>query len=196
MSPPSSSPPVSLWAHLAKPFAVLLLTFIGGFIDAVGYSSLFGVFPASTTGNLVVAAMAVVLSTPIAPQLCALFTFLGGAYIGGTTMSIMRIEYKAGNRSAARATLFLELFMLVLFWAVGAGTAGSGNQGLSNPDSPVILALVALSSLAMGLQNRCVKWDVLTTRRECHVAFAQCDQELHARLSPNDRCDGNTLGSR
>ena len=148
-------PPATLgiWANISKPVAVLVLTGVGGFLDAVGYVSLFGLFTSSITGNVVVAAAAASRSINVTPQITVLVMFFCGATAGGVVATAMKKQFRAGHREVARVLIFFELALLLLFWIVGVILVRSGNP-LPGINSAQVLGLASLSALGMGFQNR------------------------------------------
>ena len=145
----------ALFAHLSRPAAILLLTCIGGFIDAAGYMALFGLFTSSITGNLVVAAVAAPRKINVTPQITVLLVFFGAATTGAAIATVLRQNHGATNRTVARALFLLEFLCLVIFWALGATLTQDGGPGLSSIYSAEVFGLSSLSALAMGFQNRC-----------------------------------------
>lgn len=146
-------PPPALWIHISRPLAILILTVIGGYIDAAGYMALFGLFTSSITGNLVVATVAATRKINVTPQVTVLLVFFGAAASGAAFATVMRRGCAADSRAVARTIFAFELVCLVLFWAVGAHLTHGDGPGLENVNSPEVLGLASLSALAMGFQN-------------------------------------------
>lgn len=147
--------PTNLWTRLSRPAAIVILTVVGGFVDAVGYMALFGLFTSSITGNLVVAAVAATRKINVTPQITVLLVFFCAATSGAVLANVVRRSCSADARAVARILFALELVFLVLFWIVGAALAQRDSRGLVSIYSPEVLGLASLSAIAMGVQNWC-----------------------------------------
>ena len=66
--------------HISQTNVVLLLAFIGGYVDAAGYIKLHGVFTSSITGNLVAACSLITYHQPgvLCRLLVCIFFAVGG----------------------------------------------------------------------------------------------------------------------
>jgi uncharacterized membrane protein YoaK (UPF0700 family) len=130
------APTVTLWM-------MMVLTFVTGVVDAVGFLGLDRVFVGNMTGNIVVLGMAVAGADdlPVVGPAIALGTFTAGAFIGGMVLRSRRKVWSGG------------VSMLL-----GGGAAVLGVLGLAFvvpgwAESPA-LELVASSATAaaMGVQ--------------------------------------------
>ena len=134
-----------------------VLAVTAGFVDAVGFLHLFGVFPANQSGNLVLLGMA--LASPIPPpawvSATSIFGFVlgtaGGAWIGGRLRPPVR----------RRALLAVELALLVGLAAANA-VVGADRSPLTGATLGVLLLVAAV---AMGIQTEAI-------RRAAGVAIA------------------------
>jgi len=85
------APTVTLWM-------MMVLTFVTGLVDAVGFLGLDRVFVGNMTGNIVILGMAVAGADdlPVLGPAIALATFTIGAYIGGMVLRRRRKEWSGG----------------------------------------------------------------------------------------------------
>jgi len=129
---------------------LLLLTWAAGNADAISYLGLGHVFTAMMTGNTVLLGLAVAQGEMFAAlrSILALGAFLAGVALGAIVVE--RGEPGEEWPPAVTAALLLEAVILGLFavmWHLTAPTRGGG----------VVAALIALSSLAMGVQSAAVR---------------------------------------
>lgn len=140
---PSSRPSTRSGArvHLGL---MLALTFSTGIVDAVGYLGLDRVFAGNMTGNVVILRMAAAGADdlPLAGPSIALVGFLTGALVGGR--AVRPVE---GGQWSRRIGAVFGLVGLVLA-ALAAAIYVVG----SDPATSQLLPIVALLSVAMGLQ--------------------------------------------
>lgn len=130
------APTVTLWM-------MMVLTFVTGVVDAVGFLGLDRVFVGNMTGNIVVLGMAVAGADdlPVLGPAVALATFTVGAFIGGLVLRSRRKVWSGGVSlllgAGALVLALLGIAYLVPAWA----------------DAPA-LELVASSTTAaaMGMQ--------------------------------------------
>jgi uncharacterized membrane protein YoaK (UPF0700 family) len=129
--------------------AALLLTLVGGFVDAIGWITLFHVFTANMSGNSIHVGMAAARAD-LATDLrfgCAI-----AAYV--LALVVTRIALEAGARVGVRRvasfTFTAEVVLLLAFLYI-ASPLPQGH--LSQFDSPLHLELVALLAFAMGMQT-------------------------------------------
>lgn len=144
MADPFGSP-----ALRTQSIVALLLAWAAGFVDAVGWRLLAGVYPAHMTGNT--AAMSIRVSDGELREALDRFypitTFVLGIAIGAALAVAAR---RRGWRSKLAAPFALETVLLVLFCALGAGKAPWGVLG---HDDSMFFLLAALATIAMGIQT-------------------------------------------
>jgi uncharacterized membrane protein YoaK (UPF0700 family) len=129
------------------PIVLLILTALTGIVDAESFLSMGHVFTANMTGNVVFIAFACagVPGLSAARSGTALAGFLIGAALGARIMREMDLR-RASRRLAA--VLFVEATLLLFAAAVAIGSRGRFR------DVPAQLyAVIALTALAMGVQN-------------------------------------------
>jgi len=138
---------------LAVPEAVaiaLLMTWAAGFIDVVGYLSLFGLYTAHMSGNTIAMARHIVEEKwwAFARGGWPIATFVFGLVLGAF---IFDAEQRRGIRPRFPGTIALETLLIALFVMLGAGSGFKANI----PPQPALkfFAMVALLTVAMGLQN-------------------------------------------
>lgn len=128
-------------------FAIaVLLAWIGGFVDAVGYLALTQVFVAHMSGNTVALASHFGAGewSEISRRALALPMFVLGVFCGTLIARALR---KKGLRRSFIPIFALEAALLGLFTGLTAECT------VPLPISPKLYAFVALLALAMGLQN-------------------------------------------
>ncbi len=142
--------PVEVQLSTADKLATaLLLTSVGGFVDAVGYISLFQIFTANMSGNSIHVGIFVAdfdiaeLSRPA----CAIVSYVVGIILTRITLEVAR---RAGVRKIASLTLTVEALLLVIFArATPAMHAGQ----IAEQHSLTYFLLVATLAFAMGVQT-------------------------------------------
>jgi uncharacterized membrane protein YoaK (UPF0700 family) len=126
----------------------VVLAAIGGFVDAVGFARLLGVFPANQSGNVVFLGMAIGGASP-APAwrtTTAIVTFAIGTGAG------FLLGRRIGNRHKAPVLLAVELLLLLALIAV----AGPVDDAVPAPGLEGAV-LIVLASLAMGVQTEVIR---------------------------------------
>jgi len=129
--------------------AALLLTIVGGFVDAIGWITLFHVFTANMSGNSIhigMAASRLDLATDL--RFCSAVV----AYVAALILTRIALEAGArfGFRRVASFTFALEALLLLAFVYIASPLDGGHVAQL---DSPQHLALVAMLAFAMGMQT-------------------------------------------
>src|SRR3954467_941639 len=142
------------------------LAIVGGFVDAVGFITLAGIFTSNMTGNT--AALAARFAEF---NWSAVFHFLFviGAFFGGTVISssIAAGGQRFGIRSVYALALSLELVLLSAFLL-------SGQWALSHGIQPGY-AIIWLPAMAMGLQNATITQIAGAVVRTTHVTGVLTD---------------------
>ncbi|MFJ6793282.1 YoaK family protein [Streptomyces sp. NPDC091268] len=121
------------------PPLLIVLTFVSGLVDAVGFLGLDHVFVANMTGNVVFLGFALAgdRELSVAASLLALAAFAVGAAVAGRL-----------RRGASAARMFEPLVAAQAILVAGALALAAGGAGR--------LAVVVLLALGMGLQNAVV----------------------------------------
>lgn len=132
---------------VGKGAAAMVLTLVGGFVDAVGYVALFQIFTANMSGNSVHIGMYLgKLEPSLARPACAV-----GAYVLGliATRIVLEIGARADFSRIASCTLAAEAMLLLVF----ARTQPKMHLGqFTDLRSPEYFLLVATLALSMGIQ--------------------------------------------
>jgi uncharacterized membrane protein YoaK (UPF0700 family) len=135
--PPRDNP------HGPLPGLLVLMTVVTGLVDAFSYLELGRVFVANMTGNVVFLAFA----TGGAPgflwwaSLLAIFTFIGGAFVGGRIAHTQQHRGRHLLRAAVIQTVLVVASFIVALL-------------LSAPyDVPALIVLIVLLGVGMGVQN-------------------------------------------
>jgi uncharacterized membrane protein YoaK (UPF0700 family) len=122
------------------------LGFISGFVDTLGFITLYGLFAAHITGNVVLLASAVVVDHRygVAIKLLAIPTFIVAAIV--TRFFIIRRERRM--RDATAHVLLAEAVLLCGFMVLALASTPFAGQ-----DSPAAIATGLVAAAAMGVQN-------------------------------------------
>jgi uncharacterized membrane protein YoaK (UPF0700 family) len=128
----------------------VLLAWVGGFVDAVGFLALFELFTAHMSGNSVWLGASFGLGNWRLGlhHLFPIPLFVIGIAIG-TTM--VELAGRRGVRARFAAPLLLECALLASFMLIGSAFVVDG--ALRPPTVAAFYALAALPALSMGLQN-------------------------------------------
>ncbi|VVE05000.1 permease [Pandoraea communis] len=122
-----------------------ILAFVAGYVDVVGFISLFGLFTAHVTGNFVMIGVDIAGdSAGLLAKLLALPTF--ALAVAATRLTESRMV--RNSQSAPPLLLFAEATALVLFMI-----AGLQASPISDPDTPMAIGAGTLAVVAMGIQN-------------------------------------------
>jgi uncharacterized membrane protein YoaK (UPF0700 family) len=132
--------------HLVLP---VVLAAVAGYVDAIGFVWLFGVFPANQSGNVVLLGIAIGQSQPSAGWRAAvsLAGFAAGAAFG------IAMAMRLGDRPHGRLLVAIELTLLVAMLA-----AGGPIDALAHPVPGVRgTLLLLLATVAMGVQTMALR---------------------------------------
>jgi uncharacterized membrane protein YoaK (UPF0700 family) len=135
---------------LEKVILALAMSWAAGFVDLVGYASLYGIYTANMSGNTV--AMARHLSalewTGVVRRGWPILTFVFGLMLGAF---IYEAEKRRQVKVPFPAAIALEALLIAVFIASAIGTDFKANI----PPQPAgkFFVMVALLAIAMGLQN-------------------------------------------
>jgi uncharacterized membrane protein YoaK (UPF0700 family) len=129
--------------HPAK--VAVLLSFVAGYVDTVGFVALFGLFTAHVTGNLVLIGAALVRGGHgLLTKLSALPVFV--LVVGLTTLYVRRRV--AAGKPALPGALLAQLLLLGAFAAAGAAASP-----IADADAPLAVLAGLLGVTAMSVQN-------------------------------------------
>lgn len=151
-SSPGASPAVlSSRRYDSVVFALIVLTFITGLVDAVSYLGLGRVFTANMTGNVVLLGFAAagVPGLSVIRSLVSVGGFLVGAAVGGKLGSIMA---SSARRRWLLSTAFMETALIF-----AAALAAFGFDIDSGTPVNRLYAIIVLTAIAMGLRNATVR---------------------------------------
>jgi len=138
--------------HLSTPDRIalaLLLTSVGGFVDAIGWITLLQIFTANMSGNSIHVGMAAgnLDFSKLLPFASSIFAYVLALIL---TRIALEIGGRIGLLRIASLTLTLEATLLLVFTYV----APPLNHGhVPNQDSPRFFAMVAMLAFAMGVQT-------------------------------------------
>ncbi len=127
----------------------LLLTSVGGFVDAIGWIALLQVFTANMSGNSIHVGMAAGNRDffTVRRFACAIAAYVLGLVLSRIALEIAR---RVGLRRIASLTFTVQAALLLLFARVSAPLQ---NGHIPGQASLSYLALVAMLALAMGIQT-------------------------------------------
>lgn len=130
---------------------VVVLTFLTGSADAVGFLALGGAFSSVMTGNMVLLGLSagsghaeLALTSG-----CAIVSFITGVLAGARLVGAARPDDPVWPRQVTRA-LVLELLVFVVFLVVW-------QVNLPHPSAHVDLGLLMLSAAALGIQSSAIQ---------------------------------------
>lgn len=124
-----------------------LLAGVAGWVDALGFFALAGVFTAHLTGNLVLMGEALLRTqASLVPKLLVFPAFFAGVALA----ALVHAHRKARAQSSVRALLFVEAAAVTAFMLAGHA-AGPVPEG-GDMDAMALFA-VTLGAVAMGVQN-------------------------------------------
>jgi len=129
--------------------ASMLLTSVGGFVDAIGWITLLQIFTANMSGNSIHIGMAAgQLDFSVVERFaCAIFTYV-------VAVILARIALEIGGRARvqriASLTLTLEAALLLAFPRIAPPLV---HGHVADQSSPLYFAMIALLAFAMGLQT-------------------------------------------
>src|SRR5215831_13661683 len=147
-------------------WVAIVLTWIAGFVDIVGYIVLYRVFVANMTGNTIA------LGQGLATGDWELFFRRGFAipmFVLGLIVSrlVLHLSQEKNATRAAGVLFGVEVLLLVTFMVVGSQEMSQGR--IRSEAAWTYYLLVALPSLAMGLQNATLTHFGPLTVRTTHV---------------------------
>ncbi|HZR34939.1 MAG TPA: DUF1275 family protein [Nevskia sp.] len=123
----------------------VLLSFVAGYVDTVGFVALFGLFTAHVTGNLVLIGASLIHSSHgLVAKLSALPVFV--LVVGLTTLYAQRRS--SAGKPALPGALAAQLLFLAGFAAVGSAAAP-----VTDADAPLAILAGMLGVCAMSVQN-------------------------------------------
>ena len=127
----------------------LLLTGVGGFVDAIGWLTLLQVFTANMSGNSIHVGMAAgkLDFVTIRRFGCAIVAYVGALIL---TRVALEIGARVGLRRIASLTFTLEALLLLMFRYVAPPLQ---NGQVTDLSSMAYLGMVALLAFAMGIQT-------------------------------------------
>lgn len=167
--------------HFTKIVVALLLTFVSGLVDIVGYLGVFHFFTAHLTGTTVQLGHAIV-SRDTQDVLAA--TSIVAAFVGGSILgrALIEIASRRKIRRIASVTLAIEAILLIVVARAGAGIApqpyGSlvllaAAMGIQTATLTGIGPLTVHTTFVTGMMNK-------VAQLSSHVAFRAYDLS-HAR---------------
>ena len=154
-----------------QPLVVTLaaLTVVSGFVDAVSFLGLGHVFTANMTGNVVLIGFAAAGAPgfSMAASLCALGSFLVGAFLGGRSLQkvtsprrlllvAMAIEAACTSAAAVVAAVVTAIgtgwprFTVIALLAVAMGLRNAAVRHIGVPDMSTTVLTTTLTGLASG----------------------------------------------
>jgi uncharacterized membrane protein YoaK (UPF0700 family) len=135
----------------ARDALLVALTVASGAVDAISYFGLGKIFSAFMTGNIVFLGFGIaeIEGPDVIPVIVALSMFAAGAYLG-LRFTALRSDESGAWRPAVTALLCVVAVAEAFFFVGWLATAG-------HPSTEIADVLIALLSLAMGLQTAAVR---------------------------------------
>ena len=146
----------AIYKHIGDANGVLLLAFIGGFIDAAGYLRLQGVFTSSITGNLVVMAASVTNSYGALCRSMISLAFTLAAAVGCYVSLRLRLKNKMKLKPLSMILFTLEIILLGVVWILGV-IFDDNIIASKSLDDPYLILVACIMGASMGFQNIAVK---------------------------------------
>ena len=124
-------------------FATATLSFVGGFVDVVGFIALFGLFTAHVTGNFIMLGLEMVHATKLAiAKLLAVPIFI--VMVALTRLFVLHYEKKGD--SPWREMLLAQAALLTCFMIAGGMTTPHEDP---NDLGPVVAGLLGVAAMAV-----------------------------------------------
>ena len=146
----------AIYKHIGDANGVLLLAFIGGFIDAAGYLRLQGVFTSSITGNLVVMAASVTNSYGALCRSMISLAFTLAAAVGCYVSLRLKLKNKMKLKPLSMILFTLEIILLGVVWILGV-IFDDNIIASKSLDDPYLILVACIMGASMGFQNIAVK---------------------------------------
>jgi len=174
-----------------KAAVAVVLTFVAGYVDAVGWLSLDRVFTAQMSGNFVLLAVHIVAGEKdrVLLQADAICAFFLGLVITG---SIIEIGMRRRMQRIFIVALVVEFVLLAVF-AAGTYQMKPAFSGEEEQAPWWVYALIAVIAFAMGTQNTSLRMAGILSVFTTHVtgAISGLSQEIivcvFALLAPRSR---------
>lgn len=143
----------TIFCQLNDKTAILILSFIGGYVDAFGYMNLEEIFTASITGNIVVASLSIVKDQHgmFARILTTALFFLGGLFITLILFQLRRC-HQLNKHSLVIVAFCFEILCLLLALIIGVMINYYG-YNFDSIDSVQVIAMSSLLGFTMGIHN-------------------------------------------
>jgi uncharacterized membrane protein YoaK (UPF0700 family) len=132
----------------------LLLAWVGGSVDGIGFLTLFGLFTSHQSGNTVVMGVSTAMHdwAEAIRRAFPVLIFVIGLVVGSL---LTHADMKHGRRALLAPVLGTEAVLLLLFLVLGSLAL---QDGVLDPNRPALFyPLAALPALAMGMQNTTLK---------------------------------------
>lgn len=137
-----------------KSWLAILLAWVAGFVDAVGFLTLFHLFTAQMSGNLTAMGADIGLASWHDAVLRA-FPIPMFALGVGAGILVLELAARRGVRSGVALGLTFEALLLVAFMVAGTVLIHAG--ALRGRSNAAFYALGSLAALAMGLQTASIQ---------------------------------------
>jgi uncharacterized membrane protein YoaK (UPF0700 family) len=141
-----------LFYFLSSNVVVLILAFVGGFVDSAGYIKLFGLFTSSITGNLVVACAALFKNTDgVFSRVFVTILFAIGAFITSLMSLRLRNVHRMNQWYIGVILISAEIVTLILATAVAMYIESA--HGFPVLDSWQCILVGSIIALSMGIHS-------------------------------------------
>lgn len=189
----------AIFHHLTEQTALVILSFIGGDIDAFGYINLIGNFPASITGNIVVASLSILTDRKgmFDMLLTIVFFFIGGLTIT-LVLSAVKRSFTLNDHQLYQSGFCLEIMCLIFVPVIGTLSTYNGYE-FTDIQSIQVIGIASLLGFTMGIHNAVIiqafrdppSTTAMTMRLvKLSLSVAKiCDYYLIIRSNDNDNID-------
>ncbi len=153
--------PSQYFAYISDDVAIMILAFVGGYVDSAGYLKLQGLFTSSITGNLVAASSSMVHLDGVLCRALTCIAFTGGAALAQTCALRMKIVYNNSPRIVSIFCFTLELIMFVATIVLGQIYLDDIDNAITQDNWAVVL-LGCIMGISMGFHSVAAKVTIAT----------------------------------
>ena len=145
----------TIFCQLTDKTAILILAFIGGYVDAFGYMNLEEIFTASITGNIVVASLSIVKDQHgmLARILTTVLFFFGGLFITLLLFQLRRCNHHQLNKHSLVIVAFCFEILCLLFALISGVVINYYGYNFDSIDSVQVIVMSSLLGFTMGIHN-------------------------------------------
>eukprot|EP01040_Poterioochromonas_malhamensis_P018901 gene18901-22178_t len=136
---------------------ILILAFIGGYIDAAGYIKCNELFTSSITGNLVAACSSVYVTDGVVARVCVSLSFIIAGVAGFFLASKLKLANEWKKKPISAFLYLLEVTLLVIAFAVGLNYDQEMEEQNQNLSDWRLILTASIMGASMGMHNAAAK---------------------------------------